>query len=477
MTKYEALAKELTKQIADGQFKPNTKLPSIRSLCERHALSMSTVVRAMEILEQDEVIHARARSGFYVSAKSAKANTSLAPEPVFVLESPKQIDTKDLVLGLIKSRYTPNTFNLGAAIPAQKFLPKKDLDRASSIATKKHSEDRDKYQIMPGNPALRKQISRLMQDINCDVLPEQILITSGCQEAVFLSLLTCCKRGGTVAVETPTYPGFLQVCEAQGIEVIEVPTSPSTGISIGALELAIQQWDIDVVMLSSSYSNPSGARMPSDKKKTLLGLCERNNIRIIEDDVYADLSHDPFYRPRPIKSYDTSNTVIYCSSFSKTVSPGLRVGWVVNAELQHELEYAKYVSGLSVVTLSQDILAEYLALGRYERYLQSARRTYSQQANTMAKLIEDLMPEGTRITQPNGGFILWVALPNEIDTLSLLDRTLKRAVSFYPGCLFSATNKFNNCLRVNCALDFDDPRLTNALKVVFEEAHKMLDGC
>jgi len=474
MTKYEELAKELTQQIADGQFKPNTKLPSIRILCERHKLSMSTVVKALEILEQDEVIYAQPRSGFYVSAKSSKVSSVLEPEPTFIMESPTQIDTKDLVLGLIKSRYTPNNYNLGAAIPIQKFLPKKDIDRATSLATKNHSEVRDQYQILPGKLSLRQQICRLMLDINVDVSPDQILITSGCQEATFIALLSCCKRGGTVAVETPTYPGFLQVCEAQGLEVIEIPTSPSTGISIGALELAVQQWDIDVIMLSSNYSNPTGARMPSKKKKTLLNLCERHKIRIIEDDVYADLSHDPFYRPRPIKSYDTSNTVIYCSSFSKTVSPGMRIGWVINTELQSEFEYSKYVSGLSVVSLTQAVLAEYLAMGKYERYLQQARRRYAEQVNLMSEFIHGVMPEGTRITQPRGGFMLWIALPQGIDTLDLLEETAKRNVSFYPGKLFSATDKFDNCLRINCALDFDDPQLSESLNIVFEEANKMM---
>ncbi len=471
MNKYEKLAKELHQQINDGQFQANLKLPSVRQLCDRHDLSMSTVVKALETLQQDGIIESRDRSGFYISAE--KKRYSPEPESSYILEKPTQIDNQDLVLGLMRSFYEPNAFNIGAAIPDTSFLPAKEVDKASRQAMRKSSYQRDKYQAMPGNRKLLEKISQYMNNISCDVAPEDILITNGCQEAVMLTLITLLEKGTTVAVETPTYPGFLQVIELLKLEVIEIPTDPRTGISIGALELASQQWDIECLLLSSNYSNPNSARIPTPKKQTLLSLCERLGIHIIEDDVYGDLSHDPYYRPRPLKSFDENNIVTYCSSFSKTISPGLRLGWVVDKKHSKTLQYNKYVSGLSTVTTSQYTVAEYLSLGKHERYLQSVRRRYAVQTNTMVEKLHKLMPEGTRFSQATGGFLVWMSLPGGMDTLKLLDKTVVRGVSFTPGVLFSASNKYNDCLRINCSMEFDD-RVENALKVLTEEVYNML---
>ncbi len=471
MNKYELLAKELHKQISDGQFQANMKLPSVRQLCERHDLSMSTVVKALETLQQDGVIESRDRSGFYISA--SPKYKSPEPEPSFILEQPTQIDNKELVLALMRSFYDPKVFNVGAAIPSSGFLPVKELDKATRQAMRMSSYKRDQYQSMPGNRELLEQISLYMQNINCEVDPEQIVITNGCQEATMIALLSFLSAGDIVAVETPTYPGFLQVCELLNLEVIEIPTDPRHGISLGALELAAQQWKIDALLLSSNYSNPISARMPTEKKHTLLEICHRLSIKIVEDDVYGDLSHDPYYRPRPLKSFDQHDIVIYCNSFSKTISPGLRLGWVVNKSMHKELEYNKYVCGLSTVTTSQYTVAEYLKMGKHERYLQSARRRYGAQTNLILEKLHELMPDGTRITQPKGGFILWLALPGHIDTLKLLENTVARGVSFNPGVLFSAANQHRNCLRINCSMEFNS-KVENAMVVISEEVNKMM---
>lgn len=471
MKKYDQLAKELHTQIADGQFKANMKLPSVRQLCERHGFSMSTVVRALEVLQEDGVVESRERSGFYITA--TPINIPPTPEASYILEQPTQANKQKLVLGLMESFYNPKLFNMGAAIPSKHFLPVKELDKAARQAMRSSLYERDKYQSMPGNRLLREQISLYMHNLNCDVDPEYVVITSGCQEATMLALLSCMIAGETVAVETPTYPGFLQTCELLNLDVIEIPTNHDKGISVGALKLAIQQWNINSVLLSSNYSNPTSARMSTEKKKELIALCSKNSIKIIEDDVYGDVSHDPYYRPRPLKSFDKNDTVIYCNSFSKTISPGLRIGWMVNKELQTSLEYNKYVSGLSSVTISQHMIAEYLKRGKHERYLQSARRNYALHANRMLEKVHDLMPVGTRITNPKGGFMLWMALPEQIDTLELLDKTVAKGISFNPGILFSASNKHSNCLRLNCALKWND-QVKESLKIVFEEAHKMV---
>ena len=471
MNKYELLAQELHKQIADGQFQANMKLPSVRQLCKRHDLSMSTVVKSLEILQQDGVIESRDRSGFYINPNQS----SKTPEPQghYVLQKPTQIDNKDLVLGLVRSFYQPNVFNIGPAIPSTSFLPVAEIDKSARQVMRMSRYKRDRYETMPGCRDLLNQISIYMRNINCEVEPDNIVITNGCQEANMLALMSFLKEGDTVAVETPTYPGFIQLCELLKLEVIEIPTDPRKGISIGALELAAQQWPIDCLLISSNYSNPMASRISTEKKQTLIKLCERLNITIVEDDVYGDLSHDPYYRPRPLKSFDQNDTVIYCNSFSKTISPGLRVGWVINKKHHKTLEYNKYISGLSTVTTSQYTIAEYLKTGKHQRYLQSVRRRYAIQVQQMMEKLHHMLPEGTLITQPRGGFVLWLALPEGIESLKLLENALTRGVAFSPGILFSASDKYLNCLRINCSMQVTD-QVDNALKVIAEEAHKLL---
>ena len=471
MNKYEELAQELHKQIADGQFQIDMKLPSVRQLCQRHDLSMSTVVKALETLQQDGVIESRDRSGFYI--KPSLQDITPEPRTHYVLQKPTQIDNKDLVLGLVRSFYQPDVFNIGPAIPSTSFLPVAEIDKAARQVMRIKKYKRDRYETMPGCRDLLDQISLYMRSINCEIEPENIVITNGCQDANMLALMSLLKAGDTVAIETPTYPGFLQLCELLKLEIIEIPTDPRKGISIGALELAAQQWDIDCVLISSNYSNPISSRMSTEKKQKLISLCERLNILIVEDDVYGDLSHDPYYRPRPLKSFDTSDTVIYCSSFSKTISPGLRVGWAINKKHHKTLEYNKYVSGLSTVSSSQYTIAEYLKYANHQRHLQSVRRRYALLVQQMSEKIHDIFPEGTRISQPRGGFVLWVELPNNIETLTLLENTLARGVAFSPGVLFSASDKYLNCLRINCSMQVTED-VDNALKVIADEAHKLL---
>ncbi|MGH1540486.1 MAG: PLP-dependent aminotransferase family protein [Arenicella sp.] len=473
MKKYESLAKELTYQIRDGQFQSTLKLPSVRQLCERHHVSLSTVVRSLQILEESGLIESRERSGFYI--KPQELLEVQRPNPTYVLEQPTKISNKQLDLGLVKSKCNPHLCDLGSAIPDQSFFPVLEIDKAFRRVLRSPHYKRDHYQALPGYSGLRHQIALYMQRIGYPVNPDSIVVTSGCQEAFMLGLRTVTEPGDTVAVETPTYPGFLQVCDALHLNVIEIPTDPAEGISIGALELAIEQWDIKACLLCANYSNPTGGRMPTAKKKRLVQLCSKNSIRIVEDDVYGDISFDPFYRPKPLKSFDNDHSVIYCNSFSKTISPGLRVGWVINEQLQMDIEYNKYVMGVSSVTTTQHVVYEYLKTGKQDKFLQNVRHKYSVQLSDIIERVHELFPANVGITQPRGGFILWIELPKHVDTLELLEYALHEGVSFKPGVLFSASQKHRNCLRLNCARELNE-QMDLALKKLAMLCHQAVDG-
>lgn len=452
MKKYESLASELGSQIRDGQFQASLKLPSIRQLCDRHQVSLSTVVRALEILEDNGLVESRERSGFYV--KPRQSEEVPMPQATYVLEEPTKINSQQLALGLVKSTYAPELCSMSTAVPDQIFLPVQDIDKAFRAVLRSSKYIRDRYEATPGDSAVRQQIALYMQKIGYPVSPDHILVTAGCQEAFYLALQTVTQPGDTIAVETPTYSGFLQVCQQLNLHVIEIPTDPAEGMSVGALEMALERWPIKACLVSVNYSNPTGGSMPRPKKKRLVELCAKHDIYVIEDDVYGDISFDPYYRPKPLKCFDKNHNVIYCNSFTKTVSPGLRVGWVVHEKLHTELEYNKYVLNLSSGTTAQHVIAEYLKTGKHDRFLQSVRHRYANQMAHIIERIRELFPVDTRVTQPRGGFILWLELPKHVDTLELLEYALRAGVSFMPGVLFSASGKYKNCIRLNCARDW-----------------------
>jgi len=453
MKKYESLASDLSQKILAGHFKEQQKLPSVRTLCDDYKVSLSTVVSALNILEGQRLIESRERSGFYIRHEN-KVDIPL-PTSDTLLEAPTKVSNKQLALGLTRASYAPSLRSMGAAIPDGTFLPLEQIDRAYRKVLRDKRVSHDTYET-PGVAGLRQQVALYTQKIGFAADPEKIIITSGCQEATLMSLKAITKPGDTVAIETPTYPGFCQICELLELDVMEIPTHPSKGISIGAMELAAERWDIKALLISPNFSNPSGSLMSDGKKQRLVKFCSQNDIYIIEDDIYGDLSFDQYYRPKPLKAFDTDDTVIYCSSISKTLSAGLRVGWAINSKLFQDIQYAKYVSSLSTATTPQYVVAEYLKSGHYDKLIHSVRGRYNIQMHQVLQKIQDAFPDDIRVTQPSGGFIIWLELPKHVDTVRLLEESLKQGVSFTPGVLFSPKDRYNNCLRLNSAKDWDE---------------------
>ena len=456
MKKYEQLAQQLSSAIRSGVFQSSQKLPSVRDLCSQYSVSLSTVVKAMETLVDSGLIESRERSGFYL--KPEKNVEVEPPRTDYLLEEPTKASHQQLSIGLVKSTQESSLscLSMSMAIPDRAFLPVDELDRIYRKVLRSKEYIRDSYGAVSGDISLRQQLAIYMRSRGYTCNADQFIVTSGCQQAVMLALMAFTKPGDTVAMESPAYPGSWQVCDLLNLNVLEIPTDPQEGISVGALELAIDRWEVKACLLSANYSNPTGACMPDEKKQRLVELCAKHDIMIVEDDVYGDLGADIYHRPKPLKAFDTTENVIYCSSFSKTISPGMRVGWVVSERFHDEIEYNKYVANLATSSTPQHVMSEYLKTGKYDITLQTTRLKYANQLAHIVGRIQQWFPKETRVTQPTGGFILWLELPRHVDTLELLEHSLKVGVSFTPGVLFSPSGKFKNCLRLNCARQWDD---------------------
>jgi DNA-binding transcriptional MocR family regulator len=300
-----------------------------------------------------------------------------------------------------------------------------------------------------------------MAEYGCSVHADEIVITNGCQEALTLALRTVTVPGDVVAIESPTFYGLLQAIESLGLVALEIPTHPRDGISLEALQLALEQWPVKACIAVPNYSNPLGHCMPEERKQRLVDLLQEQRVSLIEDDVYGDLGFSQ-RRPFTCKARYTTGTVLYCASFSKSLSPGLRVGWILPGRYQEKVEYLKYVTSLATPTVPQLAAAQLLESGVYERHLRKVRVEYARAVERMIEAVDRYFPEGTKVTRPQGGFVLWIELAADVDSFELSRKLLARGISIAPGPIFSASQKYRNFVRLSCACEWSN-RVERAL--------------
>ncbi len=456
---YQNVAAELAQRIAEGHYAPGTRLPSVRSVACQRGVSVATVVAAYRKLEDEGHIEARARSGFYVRAR--RSLHTIEPQRKIAAPRPRLVSGQDMAMALIKASNDTRIVQLGAAVPDPDYLPTQAVARALAQVARLQRIRSAGYMMPPGAPELRQQIARRMSESGGRISPDDIVITTGCQEALSLALRAVTRPGDVVAVESPAFYGLLHVMESLGLEALEIPSHPREGMALDALGFALERWPVKACVVVPNFSNPLGFLMPDANKLALVSLLGKHGIPLIEDDVYGDLGFD-HRRPTTCMALAPRADIIHCSSFSKTLAPGLRVGWVASGKYRERIEYLKYVSSIASPTAPQLAVADLLESGRYERYLREVRGKYASAVARMGNAVMKYFPEGTRISQPLGGFVLWVELPGRIDSFELARRALKQGVSIAPGPLFSASGKFRNFIRLSCARVWDD-RLERAL--------------
>ncbi|MDO8826233.1 PLP-dependent aminotransferase family protein [Methylophaga sp.] len=453
MLLYQKMAAEIRSAINDGVYQPGDKLPGIRSYAKQRHISVSTAIAAYHSLEDQGVIESISKSGFYV--RPQLNNVIELPKMSARLSQPKAVGSQQMTLQLVNNASNPGIIGLGAAVPDKSFLPVKLMGRYLTQVHKQHLNTVITYDKPAGLMPLRQQIAKRMVAQGCHLVAEDIVITNGCQEAVYLALRSCTQPGDVVAVESPTYYGLLQIMESLSLKALEIPTDPVTGISIEALELALDQWPVKACVVVASFGNPLGACIPDEKKQQLAQLAKDKKLMLIEDDVYGELCHQQS-RPTLLKSYDLDDNIIYCSSFSKTLSPGLRVGWVASHSKARQLEYLKYVLNFSSANPGQLAIAQILESGQYDRYLRQVRQQYANATQRLVNKLFQLFPVGTRITQPSGGFVVWLELPGKIDTVVLANNLLDHNISIAPGSMFTNGQKFGNCIRLSAACKWNE---------------------
>ncbi|WP_311968454.1 PLP-dependent aminotransferase family protein [Pseudomonas baltica] len=469
MTLYVNLAELLGARIEQGFYRPGDRLPSVRALSVEHGVSLSTVQQAYRVLEDSGLAAPRPKSGYFVSQTRALPALPATGRP---MQRPVDISQWDQVVELMRAVPRKDVVQLGRGMPDITSPTLKPLMRAFAQLSRDQDMPGLYYDTIYGTQALRDQVARLLVDSGCRISANDLVITTGCHEALSSSIRAVCDPGDIVAVDSPSFFGAMQTLKGLGMKALEIPTDPITGISLEALELALEQWPIKAIQLTPNCNNPFGYVMPEARKRALLTLAQRFDVAIIEDDVYGDLAFS-YPRPRTIKSFDEDGRVLLCSSFSKSLAPGLRIGWVAPGRYLERVLHMKYIGTGSTATQPQLAIADFIAGGHYEPHLRRMRSQYQRNRDIMIDWVMQAFPAGTRVSRPQGGFMLWIELPEHFDTLKLNRELLEQNVQIAVGCIFSASGKYRNCLRMNFA-SRPDARIETAVKTVGAEAARLL---
>ncbi|WLQ12884.1 PLP-dependent aminotransferase family protein [Hahella aquimaris] len=455
MNLYARLADQLADQIREGVFRVGDKLPSVRQMAKKQQVSISTVNTAYGVLEDRGWIEARPKSGYYV--RKRKEDRLSTPTQTRHTPKPRPANTSQLVMEVQRDAAARKGVSMSAAIPALDFPILKQVQRTFAQMARSKTFLGIGYDSPEGVREFRHQIARRAVDAGVFISPECIITSAGCQNAMALCLRVLTQPGDIVAVESPCYYGLLQMIETFGLKALEIPAHPQTGLSLEALQLALEKWPIKVVLTVATFSNPIGSLMPDERKAELVKILGRYDIPLIEDDVYGDLYFGD-HRPKAVKAFDPDGRVLLCSSLSKTIDPQLRLGWVMPGRYFEAVSHRKFINSIALPTLPQMVMAEVLSQGMYDRHLRQARECYRQRFARLLDLVNEHFPEGTRISRPQGGLVAWFELPRKIDTTQLYHRAHAEGVMLAPGELFSISGQYRHCFRLNYAQGWSPER-------------------
>lgn len=443
---YDRLALDIEQRIRDGVLRSGDQLPSVRKACKVQRLSPSTILKAYYLLESRGLIEARPQSGYYVRPRLLTGLPE--PEMTHPVGDSTDLNVSDFIFEILESVKDPAVVPFGSSFASPYLYPLDKLGRFLAAAARNLNPRATITDLPPGNEELRRQIALRYLANGISMQLGEIVITNGAMEALNLCLEATTSPGDLVAIESPAFHASLQMIERRGLRVIEIPTHPRTGVSLTALEDALRHHPVKACLLMLNFQNPMGSRVPDGSRRELIGLLQRYDIPLIEDDTYAELY---FGRdaPLPTKALDSSGLVLHVSSFSKSLAPGYRVGWVAAGRYAQKVQRLKFSASLATTIPVQIALADFLKQGAFDTHLRRLRGALEVQEASMAAAIERHFPAGTRITRPRGGYFVWVELPPATDALALHRRALNAGISIAPGPIFSAKREYGNCIRLN----------------------------
>ncbi len=457
---YLHIAELIEQQIMDQVLKIGDKLPSVRMLSKQHALSVSTILQSYYHLEGKGLIESRPQSGYYV-----RFNPSRFPHKIEKSNPLQTVKAKNVeaIIGEVYDNFSmPGIIPFSLSVPAPEILPLAMLNKSMMQALRDLPSNGTAYEHVKGNDLLRRQVAQWSMQWGGSLHADDLITTSGCMNAIAYCLMAITKPGDTIAVESPVYFGMLRFAQSIGLKVLELPTDPDTGVDPVDVKKALKTHNVKACFFVTNFSNPLGYCMPDEQKETLVKLLSRHGIPLIEDDLYGDVYFGKT-RPRSCKSYDEEGNVLWCSSISKTLAPGYRVGWVAPGKYINKVQRLKLYHSITSATAQQAAIANFLATGRYEHHLRKLRQTLHSNSLQFTRAIGEYFPSNIKMSNPKGGFILWLELDKKIDTYLLYREAMLHKISIAPGTMFSLQPRYQNCLRLSYGMSWT-PGVDRALK-------------
>lgn len=448
---YSQLTDIIAHQIRNGVLKAGERLPSVRMLSKQHNVSINTSKRVFLELEAQSLIESKPQSGYFVSAfpsvKLPLPNTSKTAT------STNNIEPNELISRVYENLGKENLTLFSIGVPSGNLLPLAKLKKEINQATRTLHDGGAGYEPLAGNATLRRMIAARSIHWKGNLKEEDLITTTGGMNSLALCLMALTKPGDTIALESPCYPGILQLAVSMGLKVLEVATHPDTGIDIEALKKVIPR--INICLLVPNFNTPLGSCMPDKHKQEIVTLLNKHDIPLIEDDVYGDLY---FGNKRSVccKTFDKTGNVLWCGSVSKTLAPGYRVGWIAPGRYKEQILKLKLVHSISSISIVNEAVGSFLKSGKYDNHLRQLRRTLQENAQHYTLAIAEYFPEGTKISRPHGGLALWVEFSKKTDVAELYDLALKKNISISPGRMFTLQNRFHNCMRLCIGLPWSD---------------------
>jgi len=443
---YLQVAVGIEKMIADDVLKIGDKLPSVRMLSEEYGISMGTAFQAYYHLEGKGLIESRPKSGYYVRfnhRRFPEMPKQIRPEPVS-----HDVSVREMISSIYMDIAAPDVINFALAVLDISLLPAAKLNKSVVHALRNTKDHCINYEHTQGNLELRKQIARLAFNWGGKVQPEEVIVTTGCLEAITICLRAVTNPVDTVAVECPTYFGIYQAAESLGLKVVEITSCSINGIELDCLEEAIKNYSLKACVVVPNFNNPLGSCMPDENKKKLVDIITKHNIPMVEDDIYGEMYFGKS-RPKTCKYFDKKGLVMHCSSLSKSLAPGYRIGWTIPGKFFDDVRQMKRGLNISSPSLTQAAVAHFLKIGRYEYHLKNLRKSLHTQCLRYMQAIIEYFPADTKISRPHGGFVLWLQLNKKINSFKLRTEAMKHKISIVPGRIFSANCNYTHFIRIS----------------------------
>jgi DNA-binding transcriptional MocR family regulator len=466
---YATVVDSIATQIKQHLLKPGDKLPSVRALSGEQGISISTAYRAYSELENMGLVEARPKSGYYV--RYLPARFARKPETNPPLIKPERASLGEMIAMVYETISEEGVLKLSLAAPPVCLIPVAKLNKSMAEAVRKSPSGNAHYEHVQGNVVLRKQIAKNAFNWGGRITENDVVTTQGCMEALVFCLRAVTNPGDTVAIESPTYFGIFNVMLSLGLRVLEIPVYPDTGVDIEYLALAMESTDIKACLFVPNFSNPVGNCMPDERKRQLVTLLTAKKIALVEDDIYGEIYFGKS-RPRTCKSFDTEGWVMLCSSVSKSLAPGYRVGWCIPGRFKEQVVAVKNMHTITSATPTQAAIAHFFETGRYDLHMRNLRRALHTQCLRYQRAVAEYFPTNTGISRPQGGYALWVELDKNIDAFKLYQAAIAQNISIAPGQIFSTDSRFTNFIRISFGIPFDEA-VEQRLRILGELAAKL----